>query len=334
MKNEVKIPVSVKMTHALFITAFVASSFHASSDGTAYLKSGYSSERVSFSIKYNDERTSYRTASLFTLPGERNAVVVTEASPTAVFQWSGSLVATSQPSAREWVFTAPQKPGLYPIRLTETGAGESVLLNVFVMVPYSKVRQGMLNGYRIGSYPTVPKNIGALYNRPKGFIEITKENRNTLLTPHFRLSQFLCKQQGGYPKYIVLRERLPLKLEAVLEKINERGVPANSLSIMSGYRTPYYNRAIGNVSLSRHMFGDAADIFVDSEPRENYMADLNADGKRDHRDGDVLYKILNEVEEHPSFAPYVGGLAKYKPTKYHGPFVHIDARGAAKRWNN
>jgi hypothetical protein len=54
------------------------------------------------------------------------------------------------------------------------------------------------------------------------------------------------KQPGGYPKYLVLRERLLLKLEMLLEEAARAGLPVTTFQIMSGYRTPYYNRSIGN----------------------------------------------------------------------------------------
>jgi hypothetical protein len=200
------------------------------------------------------------------------------------------------------------------------------------MVPYEKMKNGMINGYRIGDYPTPSKDKKDLYQRPLGFVEITAENRNTKISPHFKLGQFLCKQSGSYPKYVVIREKLPLKLEYLLEKLNEKGVPCNSFSVMSGYRTPYYNRAIGNVKYSRHLFGDAADIFVDSDPSENYVADLNGDGRRDERDGDYFFSMVNDLNNRLSSSPYVGGIGRYKATKAHGPFVHVDARGVLKRW--
>ena len=47
----------------------------------------------------------------------------------------------------------------------------------------------------------------------------------------------------------------------ILQKVNERGYRCDTFHIMSGYRTPYYNGAIGNVRYSRHVWGGAADIF-------------------------------------------------------------------------
>ena len=60
----------------------------------------------------------------------------------------------------------------------------------------------------------------------------------TLVAPHFTLGQFVSKQPGGYPKYLVLRERLLLKLEMLLEEASRLGIPAHTFRILSGYRTP------------------------------------------------------------------------------------------------
>jgi hypothetical protein len=231
-----------------------------------------------------------------------------------------------------WSWNAPEKTGTYLTRIHNIATGDSMDVHVFVMVPFSK-NKGAINGYKIGQYPRVPTTKGSLYTLPRGFVEVTAENKDLLLTPHFKLSQFLCKQGGSFPEYVVLRERLLLKLEYVLEYVNKKGIPARTFSVMSGYRTPYYNRALGNVKFSRHMWGDAADIFVNDDPHAIGMQDLNADGKCDIKDAELLYGIVNQLNDEPSFKMFIGGLGRYKPTSSHGPFVHVDARGARANWS-
>jgi hypothetical protein len=200
------------------------------------------------------------------------------------------------------------------------------------MVPFSQVRDGQLNGYRIGFYPSHPLHNNPAYELPNGFIEVTKANEDTHLSPHFKLKQFLCKQPGGYPKYVVLRERLMLKLEAILEKVNQEGFRCDTFYVMSGYRTPYYNTAIGNTTTySRHNFGDAADIFIDQN-EDGLMDDLNHDGKIDKRDAAALYDLISKMMQQPGYQLFKGGLAMYDSTAAHGPFVHVDVRGYAARW--
>jgi hypothetical protein len=189
-----------------------------------------------------------------------------------------------------------------------------------------------LNGYRIGRYPDKPLRGLAIYRPPAGFIEVTPENRDTRLSPHFTLGQFLCKQESGWPKYVVLRERLILKLEMILEEVNKRGHTARTFTVMSGYRTPFYNKAIGNVRYSRHVYGGAADIYIDEDPADGNMDDLNGDGRIDYRDAAVLYAIIDDLYGHAWYQPFVGGLGRYRKTANHGPFVHVDVRGFRARW--
>ena len=202
-------------------------------------------------------------------------------------------------------------------------------LNVFVMIPYGRLKTKYLNDYRIGRYPAADSvKAGVSCESPRGFVEVTEENGNARLSPHFRLRQFLCKQKGGYPKYVVLKEKLMFKLEYILAKVNEAGYPCMSFTVMSGYRTPYYNRLLGNSSYSRHLYGEAADIFVDHQPEDNMMDDLNRDGKLDWTDAKVLCGIIERLYGTRPYEKFIGGLAAYEKTPYHGPFVHVDVRGA------
>ena len=175
---------------------------------------------------------------------------------------------------------------------------------------------------------------GPIYRPPRGFIEVTEDNLETLVSPHFRLKDFLCKQDGDYPKYLVLQEKLLLKLELILEKVNEEGVRCNTFHVMSGYRTPYYNKLIGNVKYSRHLWGGAADIFIDEHPEDSMMDDLNGDGQIDYRDAGVLYDIIDRMYGKPWYQRFLGGLGRYKKTSNHGPFVHVDVRGFRARWGD
>ena len=47
-------------------------------------------------------------------------------------------------------------------------------------------------------------NGNPLYLPPPGFVEVTKENQDTKLSPHFALKQFLCKEDTSkqFPKYV------------------------------------------------------------------------------------------------------------------------------------
>jgi hypothetical protein len=152
------------------------------------------------------------------------------------------------------------------------------------------------------------------------------------VTPHFQLHQFQCKQAGGFPKFIIVKEKMLLKLERLLEEVNRRGIDAKTFAVLSGFRTPQYNAAIGNpTSYSRHAYGDAADIFVD-EDGDQRMDDLDGDGRETVADARVLATIVEDLVGDDTFGDFVGGLGLYGPKPHRGPFVHVDTRGFRARW--
>lgn len=293
---------------------------------------GFSSERASFSVKFKDKISPYQVMGVFVLPGEVLDLGIVD--PRARTDYALNVVGgdTQQTGDYRWHWRAPVEKGVYPVQVVHLGSDEGVTLNIFVMIPYEQLRGDYLNGYRIGRYPSVHFRGLPSYAPPRGFIEVTPRNRDTLVSPHFTLGQFLCKQESNYPKYLVLKEELILKLELILEKTNQAGHPCDTFHVMSGYRTPFYNEAIGNVKYSRHIYGDAVDIFIDQNPQDGNMDDLNKDRKIDYRDATVLYGIIDELSRTSVFRRLLGGLAWYKRTDSHGPFVHVDVRGSRARW--
>jgi uncharacterized protein YcbK (DUF882 family) len=131
---------------------------------------------------------------------------------------------------------------------------------------------------------------------------------------------------------MLLSERLLLKLEMLLEEAQSQGLPAETFTIMSGFRTPWYNRSIGNTTrYSLHLFGRAADIYVDING-DNTMDDLNDDGQITTADARLLYGLVDGVFEETWYQPFIGGLGLYGPKPHRGPFIHVDVRGYRARW--
>jgi hypothetical protein len=294
----------------------------------------FSAEKAGFSVKFRDEISPYRIIGVYVLPEESLTLEVVHKTYDSEYTLLTDTGKATKTSINTWTWVAPKKAGVYPIQIVSSQRPDSITLNIFVMIPYTQLKGGYLNGYRIGNYPSIPLKQLPIYKPPRGFIEVTKENEDTPVSPHFKIKQFLCKQSGPYPKYIVVRERLILKLELILEKANERGYPCNSFNILSGYRTPFYNKAIGNVKYSRHLWGGAADIFIDENPKDNMMDDLNHDGKTDYHDADVLYDIIDDMYGKPFYKLFIGGLGRYRKTPSHGPYVHVDTRGFRTRWGD
>jgi hypothetical protein len=292
----------------------------------------FDSGKASFPVKFADEVTPYRVTGVFVLPGERLEIEVPADEALYACGLNAEAGRIVEGGRNKWTWEAPQEPGEVYLVVYSPELGDSVVLNVFVMIPFENIKGDSLNGYCIGEYPSIPLEQPAVCESPKGFIEVTEDNLCTLVGPHFQLGQFICKQNGGYPKYLVLRERLILKLELILERLNAAGYRYDTFHVMSGYRTPHYNRAIGNVEYSRHLWGGAADIFVDGAPLDGMMDDLNGDGRIDYRDAEVVYDIIDRMYGKPWYERFLGGLARYKKTSSHGPFVHVDVRGTRARW--
>lgn len=200
--------------------------------------------------------------------------------------------------------------------------------------PFADKVRGRIGQYLIGFWPGESRALSRAYRNPDYFIEVTRENQHTHVSEHFRVRDFLTHDQGSiWPKYLVLRPELLDKLELIIADLNGRGIAVRHMTVMSGFRTPQYNARGGETSgrsdLSRHMFGDAADVFVDND-RDGRMDDLNGDGRVDHRDARVILDAAERVERsHPRLA---GGVGVYRANASHGPFAHVDVRGWRARW--
>ena len=122
------------------------------------------------------------------------------------------------------------------------------------------------------------------------------------------------------------------KIELTVQELEREGHSVARLGVISAFRNPNYNYTGGNTEgraqLSRHMYGDAMDIYVDNG--HGCMADLTGDGRVDVNDARVLARAAQKVEQtHPDL---VGGIGVYAPTGAHCGFVHIDTRGFRARW--
>ncbi len=197
-------------------------------------------------------------------------------------------------------------------------------LTLMSVVPYELVRNGTLNGYRVGQY------VG---DAPQGFIQLSNANASLFVSDHYRLRDFQCKLDGP-SKYLILRPEALLKLEILQHELHERGIAFDRFTVMSGFRTPYYNAKIGNeTSRSRHLYGDAMDIYVDAN-RDGNMDDLNRDGRIDTRDAQYLLAIAEDLDHSMEWGWLKGGAGVYHANAAHGSYLHVDARGYVARWGD
>jgi len=228
------------------------------------------------------------------------------------------------------IWTAPDSPGLEDMTISHNG--QQVRVNLFVLTPFRNGVEDTLNGYRIGKYAQPWRNMSS-YAVPRGFIDLTAMSEDLRVSPNFKLGQFRCKQQLGHePTYLLVRPEMLVKLEIILEAANEKGWEADTFFVMSGYRTPFYNAAIGNTTTSsRHLYGDAADIYIDQD-RDGQMDDLDGNGRIEKADAYVLVALIDDLaaKNDPRWVP--GGGSAYGANAAHGPFVHVDTRGYKARW--
>lgn len=232
------------------------------------------------------------------------------------------------------VWQAPFEAGVHQVMGTSYlgGRAHQRVLNMVVTVPVGKVVNGQLNGYPIGNYPRGLGSAGSAvasrglprdgYGVPAGFIELTPQNLGTAVSQHFKLGDFAGKDAWvGGKKYLFLEPKLVEKLERVIVTVNGLGGRCQGLELLSAYRSPALNSRIGNeTTLSRHTYGDAADIIC---------ADYTGDGVNDRKDAELLMAAITKLDRETHL---VGGASIYRPGSGHGYFVHTDTRGALVRW--
>ena len=121
------------------------------------------------------------------------------------------------------------------------------------------------------------------------------------LTENFRLDEFKCNDGSVVPEEYMDNVIL---LADQLQKIREHF--DKPIIVISGYRSPDYNKKIGGVKRSTHMKAMAADIIingVESVEVWKVVKQMIADG--------IIHK---------------GGVGLYET------FVHYDIRGFNARW--
>ena len=274
----------------------------------------------------------YETFALTALPGDTLRLRARYASGARA-QATGGALAPAGPDA--WTWVAPAAAGVERLRVT-TADGRAMRLQAVTLVPFDH-RSDAIGDYAIGDYQDEPMAGDPVYDQPAGFVRVTPDLVDLPVSPHFRLGQFLAKQQPGpgqaeWPKYLLMSAPLLVKLERITAAVRAAGHPADGLTVMSGFRTPAYNASIGNTTVySRHLYGDAADVFVDDDG-DGVMDDLDGDGAVTRADAEWLAALVEGFAGQPWYRDLVGGLGIYGPAPHRGPFVHVDVRGQPVRW--
>lgn len=283
-------------------------------DGTMATPDTSAEPPEAVSVKIGDDPLPFETWHHMLMPGETMQV---SANGDIRIEVDGRRVG-SDDTTHEW--RAPRTPGVHDMRI-EGADGVEHRITVFVLQPLNG--ETVLDGYRIGDYPQ---------NAPEGLIRLMQDDMDAPVSPSFTIGQFICKQQPGHwPKFLLVSGNLLLRLEAVLTELREDDLTeADTFFVMSGYRTPFYNTEIRSARLSRHMYGDAADIYPDVVGNDSVMDDLNGDGRITRADAEFLYDYAEDLFAAKNLPE--GGIGAYDANAVHGPFVHIDGRGHRARW--
>ena len=117
-----------------------------------------------------------------------------------------------------------------------------------------------------------------------------------LITPHFKLKEFACKDGTSVPEYLHYNMRM---IASNLEVI--RAFVGSPIIINSAYRTIAHNKAVGGAVQSQHLSCNAVDIHVKGMQSEE------------------LYNIIKSLMQRRAVEQ--GGLFLYEN------FVHYDRRG-------
>jgi hypothetical protein len=101
------------------------------------------------------------------------------------------------------------------------------------------------------AYPE-PYGDSGQYSAPARFIDLTVADPDLMLAPNFALGEVMQEYKGDYGLYQV---HVMEHLQAIRDSIGA------ALYINSGYRNVSYNAGVGGATYSRHMYGDAVDMY-------------------------------------------------------------------------
>ena len=142
-----------------------------------------------------------------------------------------------------------------------------------------------------------------------------------LITPHFKLDEFACKDGTPYPREWIESRLQPLA--DMLEKIREK--VGHPLTIVCGYRSPEYNERLRQ----RGLQGERGQTGVakNSQHTEGNAADISCFGMKTDELRDTILAMYLDGN-----LPTLGGLGLYV---WNG-FVHVDTMkkddGKLRRW--
>lgn len=195
--------------------------------------------------------------------------------------------------------------------------------------------------YPIGNYPLIPSSgktnyFKDKYEPPKYFFIWNSLFEDRPISKSMKYCDLVIKPDAEKPnlprpprstKVFTLSYETILNFEKIVEKARLK-TSFKKVSILSYYRTPAYNHSIGGSAFSRHIYGDGIDWYIDENPENEEMDDLNKDGKMNPEDALSFVQAIIELVSNREIEPC--GTGVYFTKK--GASLHYDSRGHLARW--
>jgi uncharacterized protein YcbK (DUF882 family) len=306
-------------------------------------------------ILWNGFRVSAEEAAILVAPATEQ-VIGFVARPGGLDVQALSCKGTGQCKCRGGtvIWTAPSNPGNYWLEIklqvkpesndnkeekekaAEKSREKKIKLACLAGTPSSKLENGFINGFEIGEYPDLSGiNNPDLYKPPAYFYYLEKKVLGRFISDNVRLGDLGYDGRAPLPQYIALDYELVKKLELLKSELISLGLPSRFHFVGGGFISPKSNlkrtrKSSAAADLSRHMWGEAVDFYIDEDPQDEIMDDMNQDGVIDVRDAFFIRDILTELEEGGLCTP--GGVGVYSPPRNSQVQLHVDVRGFSTRW--
>ena len=181
--------------------------------------------------------------------------------------------------------------------------------------------QNMDSTYLSWSKSTIPKYKSML--KGSQYRVLKRKDFFKKIVGDFRINDFVCRDRyyraclldSSKEYYWLIDEKVLTAVIELRHSLKSKGYDPNGFSITSGHRHPRRNEKVRAAKLSRHMKGQAVDIFI---------MDIDKDGKYTAKDKQIVLDIAEK-----EVIGNKGGIGRYPGTRA----VHIDVRGTRARWD-
>ncbi len=246
-------------------------------------------------------------------------------------------------------FTAPEKPGAFYISVAAVAGEQNRRGEICVLVPHKATARRSNQGWLvrvdetpIGEYRQASASGNAKvkdnpdsYQPPVWWMRITDMNASFEVSPGVKADDLVAPSEDTGTKHtdiVPVCYSMWTAITTLRNGLSARGIPGSALRVISGFRTPPYNRSIGSNAFGRHVYGDAFDFYINLAGGENIKAaDLNRDGKLDRRDAYPIVAVIEDLQAEGKLP--MGGIGVYNTIGGdHEVSLHLDVRGHRATW--